>query len=56
MVFVIAFFPPVPEPDAAGMNWSVVVFGAVVGFAVVYFLAWGRKFYDGPVEYVRKLG
>jgi hypothetical protein len=37
------------------MNWSVVVFLAVVLFSAVYFVVWGRKRYVGPVEYVRKL-
>lgn len=57
LVFVIAFFPSVPAPllTVAGMNWSVVVFLAVVLFSAVYFVVWGRKRYVGPVEYVRKL-
>lgn len=57
LVFVIAFFPSVPAPllTLAGMNWSVVVFLAVVLFSAVYFAVWGRKRYVGPVEYVRKL-
>ena len=57
LVFVIAFFPSVPAPllTLAAMNWSVVVFLAVVLFSAVYFVVWGRKRYVGPVEYVRKL-
>ena len=56
-MFVIAFFPSVPVPllTMASMNWSVVVFLAVVVFSAVYFVVWGRKSYVGPVEYVRKL-
>ena len=57
LVFVISFFPPVPLPllTLAGMNWSVLVFAVVVLFSGVYFVVWGRKYYVGPVEYVRKL-
>jgi amino acid transporter len=57
LVCVIAFFPSVPAPllTLAAMNWSVVVFLAVVLFSAVYFVVWGRKRYVGPVEYVRKL-
>ena len=57
LVFVIAFFPPFPEPllTVESMNWSVLVFEIVVLFSMVYFVIWGRKSYVGPVEYVRKL-
>lgn len=57
LVFIIAFFPSVPEPllTVPTMNYSVVMFSGVVVFAIVYFIIWGRKNYDGPVEYVRKL-
>ncbi|KAI7189633.1 amino acid permease [Hortaea werneckii] len=57
LVFVIAFFPPVPEPllTVVSMNWSILIFGVVVVFAMLYYLLWGRKVYVGPVEYVRVL-
>jgi choline transport protein len=57
LVFVIAFFPDVPAPlsTMAAMNWSIVVFAAVVLMSAAYFAVWGRKRYVGPVEYVRKL-
>lgn len=57
LVFVISFFPPVPEPllTLAGMNWSVLVFAVVVLFSAVYLVLWGRKTYVGLVEYMRKL-
>ncbi|KAI6900695.1 amino acid permease [Hortaea werneckii] len=58
LVFVIAFFPPVPEPLLAvvSMNWSILIFGVVVLFSMLYYFLWGRKVYVGPVEYVRVLG
>ena len=57
LVLLFAFFPPVPVPllTPIGMNWSVVVFGGVAVFSIVYFVIWGRKRYVGPVEYVRRL-
>ena len=57
IVLIIAFFPLFPEPilTPALMNWSIVVVGGVVLFSILYFIVWGRKVYDGPVEYVRKL-
>jgi choline transport protein len=53
----VAFFPSVPAPllTMAAMNWSIVVFAAVVVLSAAYFAIWGRKRYVGPVEYVRKL-
>lgn len=58
LAFVVAFFPGVPIPllTLESMNWSIVVFAAVVVFSAAYFVIWGRKKYVGPVEYVRKLG
>ncbi|OTA37131.1 hypothetical protein BTJ68_02972 [Hortaea werneckii EXF-2000] len=55
LVFVIAFFPPVPEPllTVVSMNWSILIFGVVVLFSMLYYFLWGRKVYVGPVEYVR---
>lgn len=57
LVFVIAFFPPVPEPllTVVSMNWSILIFGVVVLFSMLYYFLWGRKVYVGPVEYVRVL-
>lgn len=57
LVLVIAFFPSVPEPllTLKYMNWSVVVWGAVIVFSILYFALWARKTYVGPVEYVRVL-
>ncbi|RMZ32688.1 hypothetical protein D0859_03188 [Hortaea werneckii] len=52
LVFVIAFFPPVPEPllTVVSMNWSILIFGVVVLFSMLYYFLWGRKVYVGPVE------
>jgi hypothetical protein len=58
IVFIFCFFPLFPlsvDPSLADMNWAIAIWGFVVVFAVIYFIVWARKVYDGPVEYVRKL-
>ena len=48
------FFLTAPNPGAAGMNWSVVIYGFVIVLFTIFYLIRGNKQYDGPVEYVRK--
>ena len=54
-VFVLAFFPTMPAPAPAAMNWNILIYGAVVIFSLVYYYVRGRHIYAGPVEYTRKL-
>ena len=54
LVFIIAFFPAAPLPDAANMNWSSLIFSVVLIWSMVYYFVWSRRVYVGPVEYVRK--
>ncbi|KJX99138.1 amino acid permease like protein [Zymoseptoria brevis] len=54
VAYLFLFFPAVPSPDAASMNWAILVYGVVVCFAFGYYFVRGRHEYDGPVEYVRK--
>ncbi|KAK0823033.1 hypothetical protein LTR73_008825 [Friedmanniomyces endolithicus] len=53
VAFVFLFFPAAPHPDAAGMNWGILIYGFVVIFALSYYYIRGRHQYDGPVSYVR---
>lgn len=53
-VFVMCFFPPAPQPAPVEMNWSILIYGVVVIFSLVYFFVKGRHVYVGPVEYVRR--
>lgn len=53
--FVFCFFPLSPDPDAAGMNWSILIYGVVILWSLGYYACWGRFSYVGPVEYIRKL-
>ena len=55
IMWVFSFFPPIPNPGAATMNWDILIFGMVVLLSVFYYVIRGRHTYDGPVEYVRKL-
>lgn len=54
VALVFSFFPSVPNPDPASMNWACLLFGAVLVVAFSWYFARGRVEYDGPVEYVRK--
>lgn len=49
-----SFFPPVPDPAVDTANWSILVYGVVVIFSLVYYQLKGRHQYEGPVTYVRK--
>ena len=53
LAFVFLFFPAVPHPEPASMNWAILIYGFAVLFAIGYYLVKGRKDYDGPVHYVR---
>ncbi|KAG8168435.1 hypothetical protein KVR01_001184 [Diaporthe batatas] len=53
MAFVFLFFPAAPDPTPAGMNWSCLLFGVILGFSLIYYWIWGRHVYVGPVEYIK---
>ncbi|KAJ5503725.1 hypothetical protein N7463_006599 [Penicillium fimorum] len=52
---IFTFFPTVNHPTPVDMNWSILVFGAVVIFAIVLYIVHGRRVYRAPVTQVRKL-
>lgn len=54
VLFVFMFFPVSPHPDVPNFNWSLLVFGVVIIWAVAYYHLWGKKKYVGPVAYVRR--
>ncbi|KAF2402027.1 amino acid transporter [Trichodelitschia bisporula] len=54
LVFVMCFFPPEPNPPPSVMNWSIIMYGAVMLFSLIYYYFKGRHVYVGPVKYVRK--
>lgn len=53
--FVFVFFPVAPNPTVPLFNWTLLVFGVVVLWAIAYYHVWGKKNYQGPVAYVRRL-
>jgi len=46
VAFLFLFFPAVPSPNAASMNWGILVYGVVVLFAMLYYYVKGRHQYD----------
>ncbi|KAM7211553.1 amino acid transporter [Rhypophila decipiens] len=54
LIYIFAFFPPVPNPSNDEMNWGVLGYGLVILFSLAYYLVKGRFQYVGPVQYVRK--
>jgi choline transport protein len=53
-IYILCFFPGGPSPPPSTMNWSILIYGAVIIFSLVYYYFRGRKVYVGPVEYVQK--
>ena len=53
LAFVFLFFPAVPNPKPATMNWGILIYGVAVLFAGTYYFFKGRHEYEGPVHYVR---
>jgi choline transport protein len=53
LAFVFLFFPAAPHPTAQSMNWSILMFGGIISFSLVYYYVWGKHTYAGPVELVK---
>jgi amino acid transporter len=53
-LWIFCFFPTAPNPTLDTMNWAALGYGAVIIFALVYYVFSARHKYVGPVEYVRK--
>jgi len=54
LVYIFAFFPLSPSPTPETMNWSSLIYGAVIVFSVGYYFVFGRYAYEGPVVLVNK--
>ena len=54
-VYIIVFLPfPTAIPvTAVYFNWAPVIFGGVMILALLYYFAYARKYYKGPVAYLR---
>ena len=49
-----SFWPLFKEVTAETFNWGIVIYSAVILYAVSYFYVKGRRQYDGPVVHVNK--
>lgn len=49
IIFFFSFWPVATPVTAAHMNFSVLMTGSVVLFAVIYYLVWARHTYKGPI-------
>lgn len=48
-VFFFGFWPSARPVTAGSMNYAVVMFGGVIILSLVYYIAYARKLYEGPV-------
>lgn len=48
-IFFFCFWPSMQEVTPQNMNYAVLVFSVVIVFSMVYYAAWGRKVYAGPL-------
>jgi choline transport protein len=46
VAFLFLFFPATPSPDAAAMNWGILIYGVVILFSMLYYYVTGRHQYD----------
>ena len=54
IILFFSFFPPATPVTPATMNYSVLVFGSVIIFSIVYYYLYAKKHYRGPfVEVVQ---
>ena len=44
-----SFWPYTPEVTAETMNYSSLMFGAIMIFSLLFWVIWGRKVYVGPL-------
>ncbi|KAK5705172.1 hypothetical protein LTR97_002289 [Elasticomyces elasticus] len=51
--FVMLFFPAAPNPTTASMNWAVLIFGAVVIFALTFYFVRTKHIYRSPAQITR---
>ncbi|KAK5132716.1 hypothetical protein LTR08_008682 [Meristemomyces frigidus] len=51
--FVMLFFPAAPNPTTQTMNWAVLIFGAVVIFALGFYFTQTKHIYRSPAQITR---
>ena len=50
---IFSFWPGDAKPTLETMNWSIVVSGGMFVFCLIFWVAYGRKVYKGPVVEVK---
>ena len=55
IIFFFSFWPVATPVTAPHMNFSVLMTGSVVLFAMVYYVLWAKKTYEGPIVEVTHL-
>lgn len=53
-IWIFAFWPLATPVTAANMNWPSTMFGGIIIFALIYYVARARHQYDGPVLQVKR--
>lgn len=53
-IYVFAFFPIAIPVVPATMNWAIVMYAGIMGFATVYYFVHGHKVYLAPVNLVKR--
>ena len=53
-IYFFAFWPLATPVEASSMNWAVLMYGAVIIWALVYYFVWGKHSYIGPVTIVKR--
>ncbi|KAK5168302.1 uncharacterized protein LTR77_006871 [Saxophila tyrrhenica] len=54
-IYVFSFFPvALVELSAASMNWAIVIYVGIMGFATIYYFVYGHKVYLPPVALVKR--
>ena len=54
-VYLVIFlpWPGTQRVNATTMNWAIVMFAGIMAIAAIYYIAYARKSYQGPVAYVK---
>lgn len=52
---IFTFFPTTKQVTPVSMNWSILVWGSVVIFAILQYVIHGDRIYEAPVTRVQKL-
>ncbi|KAI0835920.1 amino acid transporter [Hypoxylon sp. FL0890] len=47
-----SFWPQANNPSPAELNWSVVVYGSVIVFSIVWYVVRARHYFKGPIKEV----